>query len=149
VAGAWGGAKLGGGGIGAGWAMRGRVGDTDGDDGGSYDGQARARRGEQRRIDFFLKCGRGTVWHVGRDDVGAGMKSSQMSVTIRYIRRLTDEYTITHIYRLTDECTGLSLSVHATFLGAGTEEYSPVIFLGTKKYKVTEEYNLFSCSGRR
>jgi hypothetical protein len=89
------------------------------------------------------------VWHVGRDGVGAGMKSSQMSVTIRYIRRLTDEYTITHICRLTDECTRLSLSVHATFLGAGTEEYSQVIFLGTKKYKVTEEYNLFSCSGRR
>jgi hypothetical protein len=87
-------------------------------------------------LNFVLKCGRGTVRHAGRDGVGAGTKSSQTSVTARYIHRLTDEYTVMYIRRLTNECTGLSLSVHATFLSAGTEEYSPVI---TEEYKVYRE----------
>jgi hypothetical protein len=60
------------------------------------------------------------VRHVGREGVGVGMKSSQTSVTARYIRWLTDEYTAT-----------LSSSVQTTFLG---EECSPVIFLGAEKY---------------
>jgi hypothetical protein len=51
------------------------------------------------------------------------MKSSQISVTARYIHWLTDEYTVT-----------LSSSVQTTFLGAGIEECSPVIFLGAEKY---------------
>jgi hypothetical protein len=63
------------------------------------------------------------VRHVGREGVGVGMKSSQTSVTARYIRWLTDEYPTT-----------LSSSVQTTFLGAGIEECSPVIFLGAEKY---------------
>jgi hypothetical protein len=41
----------------------------------------------------------------------------------------------------------LCSSVAGTFLDFGTEEYSRVIFLGTEKYKITEKYTLFSCSG--
>jgi hypothetical protein len=67
----------------------------------------------------------------------------------RYICRLTDEYTVTYIHRLTDECTGLSLPVQVTFLGAGTEECSLVIFLVTEKYKIIKKYTLFSYSGWR
>jgi hypothetical protein len=37
--------------------------------------------------------------------------------------------------------SGLCSSVETIFLGFGTEEYSSVIFIGTK------EYSLFSCSG--
>jgi hypothetical protein len=86
------------------------------------------------------------VWHTGREGVGAGAKSSQTSVTGRYICQLTDEYTATYIHMLTDECTGLSSLVQATFFGASTEECSAVIFLSTTEYKVTEECTLVSCS---
>jgi hypothetical protein len=48
---------------------------------------------------------------------------------LRYIHRLTDEYTATYIHRLTDECNGLCLSVAAIFLGSGIDEYVTVIFL--------------------
>jgi hypothetical protein len=127
------------GGAEAGQAARSQIGNGGGDDGCSYGGLARARRAERRRrrwgqIEFFFMCGRGTVWHVGREGVGAGAKSLQTLVTTQYICRLTDEF------------NGLSSSVQATFLDAGTEAYNLVIFLDTAEYKVTEECILVSCS---
>jgi hypothetical protein len=89
------------------------------------------------------RCGR-----MGGEKGTAGIKFERSSGP-RYIRRLTDEYTVTYIHRLTDECTRLSSSVQATFLGAGTEKYSLVIFLVTEKYKIIKEYTLFSYSGWR
>jgi hypothetical protein len=62
-----------------------------------------------------------------REGVGTGTKSSQTSVTARYIRQLIDEYTARCIRQLTNECIWLSSSIWAIFLGAGTEEYSPVV----------------------
>jgi hypothetical protein len=94
------------------------------------------------RLKKKSKCGRGTMCRLGREGVGASTK------TVRYIHRLTNESTTTYIHPLTDECTGLSLSVQATFLGAGTEEYSPVKFFTTEEYKVGEECTLFSCSAK-
>jgi hypothetical protein len=82
----------------------------------------------------FFQSVEGTVWHTGREGVGAGAKSMQTSATARNIRRLTDE------------CTGLSSSVEATFLDAGIKENSPIIFLGIEEYNVTEECTLVSCS---
>jgi hypothetical protein len=81
-----------------------------------------------------IQCVEGTVQRSGREGVGTGVKSSQTLVKVWYICRLTNEY------------TGLSFSVHATFLGAGTEEYSLVIFLDTEEYNVNEECTLVSYS---
>jgi hypothetical protein len=101
------------------------------DNGGGCDGQTWGGHGVGSGgggggLNCFMKCGRGTVRRVEREGVGAGTKSTQTSVMVRYIRRLTDE------------CTGLSSSVQATFLGAGIEEYSLVIFLGIVIFLDTE-----------
>jgi hypothetical protein len=101
-------------------------------------------RGGGGGLKFFLSV-EGTVWRAGREGLDAGAKSSQTSVAARFCR-LTNEYTASYIRWLTDECTRLSSSVQATFLGAGTKEYSLVIFLGTVECNITEECTLVSCS---
>jgi hypothetical protein len=125
-------------GAGTGRATRGWADDGDGDNSDSCGGQARTWHGEQRWrrrwIEKKIQCVEGTVQRSGREGVGTGVKSSQTLVKVWYICRLTNEY------------TGLSFSVHATFLGAGTEEYSLVIFLDTEEYNVNEECTLVSYS---
>jgi hypothetical protein len=64
----------------------------------------------------------------------------------QYNRQLTNVCTATYIHRLTDKYNALRSSVPGIFLGFGIEEYSLVIFLGTKEYTKTGEGSLFSCS---
>jgi hypothetical protein len=61
-------------------------------------------------------------------------------IRTQYVHQLTDEHTAT--YSLVPmNC--LRTSVTDIFLSFGTEEYSLVIFLGTKEYTKNEEDTLF------
>jgi hypothetical protein len=70
------------------------------------------RRRWQIETTFRTRLRFSAVWFTGeREGVGTGTKSSQMSVTARYIRQLIDEYTARCIRQLTNECIWLSSSI--------------------------------------
>jgi hypothetical protein len=89
--------------------------------------------------------GLGTVWCGHREGVGTTVQKFDI-YRGPTIHSSVDECTVTHMRRLINEYSGLYFSVPSTFLDFGTKEFSSVIFLGTKEYKISEEDILFSSS---